>query len=117
MKECYFDLDTRVIADLILPGTLGLPRALITRINVPEPLRGRGLGTKILSEILADADAEGVVLELHPFSSGHFTDDELRAWYSRHGFVTQPDRTMHRQPGTCASAEARSPRRCSPPSP
>lgn len=59
---------------------------VITRINVMERYRGRGFGTQILNEILADADAEDVILYLDPLPSGGLNAEELKAWYERHGF-------------------------------
>ena len=85
MKTCYFDMSTRVIADLILPGEL-TPGWTISRINVPAIHRGKGLGTKILNEITADADAEGASLWLQVMPSGPLDYDALVAWYRRHGF-------------------------------
>lgn len=59
---------------------------VITRINVMEQFRGQGLGTKILEEILKDADDEGVILFLEPQASGGLSQKKLEAWYERHGF-------------------------------
>lgn len=99
MKECYFDLETRVIADLIPPREEGSIRPwLISRINVPHCHRGQGLGTKILSEILTDADAEGVWLELWPSPSGPLDYQSLVAWYTRHGFEELGNKVMLRKP-------------------
>jgi GNAT superfamily N-acetyltransferase len=42
----------------------------INRINVPEKLRGRGYGRQLLNEIIADADADRVVLVLDPLATG-----------------------------------------------
>jgi GNAT superfamily N-acetyltransferase len=60
---------------------------VITRINVMERYRGQGYGTKILNQILEDADAEGVTLYLEPSPSGGLSLEELKAWYERHGFT------------------------------
>lgn len=51
-----------------------------------ERYRGQGFGTKILNMILEDADKEGVILILEPVASGGLTNNELVAWYERHGF-------------------------------
>lgn len=74
------------IADVSELGT-GLYE--INRINVPQEHRGKGYGTKILQQILDDADKEQVKLVLSVFSSdmrGIMKNDELIAWYMRHGF-------------------------------
>lgn len=73
------------IADLASPGDV-FPGWTITRINVPWEYRGQGYGTKILNMILEEADQEGVDLYLVASSSGSMDDDELEAWYRRHGF-------------------------------
>jgi len=103
MKPEYFDPKTRAIADLVelWPGYY-----IVTRINVPVLSRGRGLGSRMLREILADADAEGATLEIHPMSSGGLTKRQLISWYERYGFhmgqsfISQdPIRVLIREPG------------------
>lgn len=59
---------------------------VVTRINVMEKFRGQGYGTKVLDLILQDADAEGVTLFLEPVASGGLSQEDLTAWYERHGF-------------------------------
>lgn len=83
MKQIYFDPESRSIADLveIHPGYY-----LLTRINVPKAMRGRRIASSLLNEILEDADAEGVTLEIHPMPSGGLSKKELISWYERHGF-------------------------------
>lgn len=87
MKTCYVDYQTRAIADLARPGEL-YTGWTITRINVPRDVRGRGLGTKILVEIITDADAEGVSLWLEVSPSDGLNYIQLVDWYKRHGFVS-----------------------------
>lgn len=69
----------------------------ITRISVPEKHRGRGFGSKVLRECTEDADRESVTLSLEVLTSGDMTEDDLRAWYARHGFVPYMD-VMYREP-------------------
>ena len=59
---------------------------IITRINVPKAHRGKGIGTELLNECLAQADKLGVRLwlEIQPFDGLSYK--ELEAWYMRHGF-------------------------------
>lgn len=104
MQPIYIDMESRTIADLveIEPGYY-----LITRINVPKASRGHGLASKLLKEILEDADAEGAVLEIHPMSSGGLTRKELVSWYRRYGFQWgrsriepgDPIKVLIREPG------------------
>ncbi len=83
MKTTYFNATSRAIADLVevAPGYY-----LITRINVPRESRRKGLGSKLLREILKDADTEGATLEIHPVSSDGPTRRQLISWYERHNF-------------------------------
>jgi ribosomal protein S18 acetylase RimI-like enzyme len=90
MRTCYFDAEHNAIADLVCPGEL-TAFWTITRINVPQKYRGqkqrgRGVGTKLLRRILADADAEGVELALEVSPSDGLDYVQLTAWYRRHGF-------------------------------
>lgn len=59
---------------------------MITRINVPEPHRGKGIGHKLLTQCCADADMLGITLWLEIQSSDGLSYDQLEAWYKRHGF-------------------------------
>ena len=83
MRPMYFDTATRTVADLV---ELAPSYYLITRINVPRESRRSGSGSKILREILKDADAEGATLEIHPMPSGGLTRKQLISWYERYGF-------------------------------
>lgn len=59
---------------------------IITRINVPEGERGKGIGNKLLKEILNAADEEGMNLFLEIKPSGEMNYGDLEAWYCRNGF-------------------------------
>lgn len=86
MKSCYwlklseFQIAIADLCDYYHRGWI------ITRINVPEMFRGSGHGRKLLELITKDADAEKVVLFLEPAASGGLTQEQLVAWYNRHGF-------------------------------
>lgn len=60
---------------------------MITRINVPKPHRGNGVGSKLLSTICKDADELGATLKLEINSYGEMTDAQLKEWYKRYGFA------------------------------
>lgn len=84
MKNCFVDFEYNAIADLtpeFVPNTW-----TITRINVPKPSRGKGIGTKLLNEICAEADRNKVTLTLEIMPSGDLDYGALHAWYLRHGF-------------------------------
>lgn len=88
MKSCFIDYDTRSIADVVKYHSDGATFSgyMITRINVPDQHRGKGLGSKLLKEICDAADAEGVMLWLEIMPSGPLDYDALEAWYKRYGF-------------------------------
>jgi GNAT superfamily N-acetyltransferase len=86
MKTCYLDKEHRAIADLVAPMEI-TPFWTITRINVPDIHRGKGLGSKLLKAILQDADQEQVTLALEVFSSGDLDYSDLVNWYGRYGFT------------------------------
>ncbi len=73
---------------------------VITRINVPEAHRGKGIGAKLLSAATAAADEEGVTLWLEVASSGPLDNDALAAWYRRYGFRGSAIGVMRRKPGS-----------------
>lgn len=89
MKTVYMHQETRSIADLThVNQWLDDSRNLweVNRISVLPTHRGRGLGSKMLREIVADADLEGVELVLDILPSGALNGDELADWYRRYGF-------------------------------
>jgi N-acetylglutamate synthase-like GNAT family acetyltransferase len=73
------------------------PRAsILTGIEVEFRLRDRGYGTELLKLVLADADKEGVTLLLSVSSDDSpkaLTNDQLQAWYARHGFYVIEGKT------------------------
>jgi len=88
------------IADV---SEIGTSLYLVNRINVPEDFRGQGYGKKLLEAITKDADLEDVVLMLEVHASDSrdiMNNDELIAWYRRHGFkmVSYLNRLMERLP-------------------
>ena len=70
---------------------------VITGVQVQRSFRGQGWASKLLDQVLADADTEGATLLLDVRPDGTGLDEEaLRAFYSRRGF--RPDPTL----GECA---------------
>lgn len=86
MKATYIDFKTRSIAD-VSTGVLSQEWAWIHRINVPASHRGKGIGSKLLREICADADSENTELRLVVSPSGDLNFTDLYEWYSRYGFI------------------------------
>lgn len=63
------------IADVV---ELDKKNYLITRLNVPEAHRGKGIGTEILKEITNDADSECSVLLIEPSPYGEKTKTKIK---------------------------------------
>lgn len=59
----------------------------LSRVNVPVAYRRLGYGTKLLKEVLADADKDNLILCVQPVSSGGLSQHQLENWYKKHGFV------------------------------
>lgn len=77
----------------------------IHRIGLPSHLRGAGLGTRLLGEIVEAADRHGVTLHVEPaLTRAGVLDLRVAEWYGRAGFVwNDPDHPladgqMHRRP-------------------
>lgn len=72
---------------------------VITRINIPQTLRGNGYATHLLEQITTDADKEQVTLMLAPSPSDGLDFDSLVAWYERYDFAwTRSGAMMERKP-------------------
>ena len=100
MKACFIEKVTSdsahaAIADLM---EVGQSLYLLTRINVPQEHRGKGIGSKILDKVCLEADEEQAVLELHPVPSGGLTKTQLVKWYKRRGFVSERSGVLRRYP-------------------
>jgi len=97
MRTCFVIPKVNAIADLVRPGEL-TPNWTITRINVPAKHRGQGYGSKLLRQILEEADAEGVTLQLEISPSDGLNYGQLWDWYKRHGFMRHESGYMRRRP-------------------
>ena len=82
---------TAAIADLSPIGEVGVPAPrnsfYINRINTPAAHRGQGYASKVMAQVIADADREGVTLVLEVAPGDTTVDYErLKSWYKRLGF-------------------------------
>ncbi|MEQ9667834.1 GNAT family N-acetyltransferase [Coleofasciculus sp. G2-EDA-02] len=68
----------------------------INFLNVMPGNRGKGYGSKILEMLCQMLDDKPITLELDKGSP--FGMENLRTWYSRHGFVSTDDDWMIRHP-------------------
>lgn len=58
----------------------------VTHVHVPESERGKGWGTALLNYVTHAADKHAVALMLEVKSEGALSDEQLEAFYARHGF-------------------------------
>lgn len=90
MKIAYHDLEHRASAYTMHIGELmGRDTYLLTGIEVGREHRGKGIASKLLKQVLADADEAGaqVALVVEPDGSIDSLDyASLEAFYQRHGF-------------------------------
>jgi GNAT superfamily N-acetyltransferase len=56
-------------------------------VFVPTDYRGTGVAGRILREVIADADAEGVEIGLEARACAGLEQAALESWYGRFGFV------------------------------
>jgi GNAT superfamily N-acetyltransferase len=91
VKDVYFTEGAECTAYLMSTKENNL--WLLTSIRTLPRLRGKGYASKLMKEILADADAEGVRVYLsaqaEPWDNQKFpglSQTALMAWYQRLGF-------------------------------
>lgn len=75
-------------------------RVHIEGVFVFDHARGKGEASKALRELISLADEHGVPCSVTPqaFGSGGLTEELLKSWYARHGFIEQADDLMIRRP-------------------
>lgn len=89
MRETYWDQESRSIINLTQmrwdgeqePGVYE-----VNRINTPPASRRQGFATRLVNQMLADADRENATLWLWINPSGPMGYSELADWYNRLGF-------------------------------
>jgi ribosomal protein S18 acetylase RimI-like enzyme len=95
MKLCYKvvadDGSIAGTADVIFAGHECYFDYFITAVLVKPNMRRRGYGTKLLQEICKEADAIKASLALDVLSSGEMTNEELKNWYWKFGFIISDD--------------------------
>lgn len=84
----YFDRARNVLVKLSWYEDVELRGWLLTRIFVPIDRRGQGVASRILAQLLAEADYEGATLLLEVPPNGKFehATSELQDWYKEHDF-------------------------------
>ena len=85
----------------------------LSKIEVPKNKQGSGLGTQVMNDLVAAADAEGARISLTPDTSfGGTSVSRLKDFYKRFGFVDNKGKnkdfstrnTMYRDPSVMANA-------------
>lgn len=88
MQSSYYNVAEG--ASINLMGTLPYHENwyLVTGVSVQFRFRGRGAASRLLKQVCADADREGVtlLLSIQPDGTG-LGYEELRAFYARNGFA------------------------------
>lgn len=76
---------------------------VVSRVNTPKAIRGRGLARKLLTKMTTDADASNTVLMLDPSPYPGTDEKRLIGLYQQFGFHFQKDGSMLRQPEVSSS--------------
>jgi GNAT superfamily N-acetyltransferase len=84
-------LRTRIRHEALVVAALEEGVIDLDLLKVEPELRGKGIGTRIMLEVLDIADRFGVPIRLQPYSlaenGGGLDQDSLEAWYRSFGFV------------------------------
>jgi len=83
MKPCYVDRESWTTVEL---SALTDDLYYINRVITPRLYRGKGHASRLMQQVLDDADSDGasLVLEINPY--GPMTHKALEVWYLRLGF-------------------------------
>lgn len=91
MRNAYFDAETGASITLSRCQIAKRPGKTIDKVFVPPRSRGKGAASRLLRQILALADREGLTLRLVISSDqdGGPDDEQLERWYTSLGFERQ----------------------------
>jgi GNAT superfamily N-acetyltransferase len=95
MKDTFFDYSTRSIINLIPLAHSDKSKFWVSRVNTPPEHRGKGAATQLMTEMLQEADRQGIELYLGIYPSGDLDVTQLRKWYERFGFTQDPRHPDH----------------------
>lgn len=65
----------------------------LNRIEIPKDMRNQGIGTKVMQDLLAEADRKGVVVSLSPSGDFGGSVSRLKKFYERFGFLPNKGKT------------------------
>lgn len=97
MQTSYADAEHGVTAYLVRPGELTSDWT-IAHIHTETGMRGHGYASVLFQRILADADAEGIALQVDVFPSDGLSYDAVTAWCIKYGFRPYRYGYMRRRP-------------------
>ncbi len=94
LQPSYFDYDTRSVVNLSDMRPYSTPDHVqpgfeVNRVNTPAEHRGKGHARGLMQQVLADADADQVALQLFVLPTGPMDYVALAKWYVRLGFSKQ----------------------------
>ena len=100
MREQYINPETKSQVDLtpLQRSSLTIDGYIISMVSTPRAHRGLGGASFLMELVLADADREGIILELEILPSGPMNYGALKAWYNRLGFNQIDDNWYVRYP-------------------
>lgn len=65
----------------------------LNRIEIPKDMRNQGIGTKVMQDLLAEADSKGVMVSLSPSGDFGGSVSRLKKFYERFGFLPNKGKT------------------------
>lgn len=74
------------------------PAVMLTRIKVPEQIRGKGYGSQALKRLTDAADGLKVPIWLTINPYGPLDYEQLKAWYMRYGWTEHEEGVFVRWP-------------------
>lgn len=80
-------------------GLIAIPRDGFLELQIlllPAHKRGRGVGTRFMTELCREADRLRIVLAAYPDSTNAEMKRRLQRWYERFGFVSSDDDEPYR---------------------
>lgn len=68
------------------------------RLNVPAPIRGRGIAKKLMNQVVEWADQNQIYIHLDINPYGDLNLEQLTSFYKRYGFQEKDKKFMIRKP-------------------
>ena len=68
---------------------------VFNRIFADEEHRAKGYGSEVLAKLTDYLDQNRITLYAYIYSTGSLNEEQLLAWYERHGFIVSNDGSYH----------------------